>query len=215
MLNNNKPILDWLTLIKPGSTLDPSEYELVAAVGDLPRIIGEMQPSNVPPLPLQADKVRSEAILNQGRELARPWIGITYAAGLLNKSGVPEKKASIEALLKTLPDHQTGTLFVVQRDITSNEVDAIRQKTTLQVIDTNWCTDLNETLSMLDNLDHYVGVSNTNMHLRASLNKSATMVVTTPEDFRWAVNANDQLIWFPTLSYSALPIPHQAPSPSS
>ena len=45
-------------------------------------------------------------------------------------------------------------------------------------------------------LDDYIGVSNTNMHLRAATGRSARVLVTHPGEFRWQVVGNTSP-WFP------------------
>ena len=45
-------------------------------------------------------------------------------------------------------------------------------------------------------LDDYIGVSNTNMHLRAATGKDARVLVTHPGEFRWQVHGETSP-WFP------------------
>jgi hypothetical protein len=45
-------------------------------------------------------------------------------------------------------------------------------------------------------LDEYVGVSNTNMHLLAGLGKTARVLVTNPPEWRW-LHAAETSPWFP------------------
>jgi hypothetical protein len=48
-------------------------------------------------------------------------------------------------------------------------------------------------------LDEYVGVSNTNMHLRAGLGLSARILVPYPPEWRWMAEG-DLSPWFPGFS---------------
>ena len=50
-------------------------------------------------------------------------------------------------------------------------------------------------LALMDVLDDYVGVSNTNMHLRALLSKPAKVLVTHPAEYRWMSSGSSA--WFP------------------
>jgi hypothetical protein len=56
--------------------------------------------------------------------------------------------------------------------------------------------DLEDALALLDVLDDYVGVSNTNTHLRAALGKTAQVLVPFPPEWRWGT-AGDESPWFP------------------
>jgi hypothetical protein len=56
--------------------------------------------------------------------------------------------------------------------------------------------DLEEMLALLAALDEYLGVSNTNMHLRAGSGKTARVLVPWPAEWRWMA-AGDASPWFP------------------
>jgi hypothetical protein len=56
--------------------------------------------------------------------------------------------------------------------------------------------DLEAMLALLDLVDDYIGVSNTNMHLRAGLGKSARVLVPLPGEWRWLWQGNSTP-WFP------------------
>jgi hypothetical protein len=56
--------------------------------------------------------------------------------------------------------------------------------------------DLESMLALLALLDDYVGVSNTNTHLRATVGKTARVLVPRPADWRW-MSAGDESPWFP------------------
>ena len=49
--------------------------------------------------------------------------------------------------------------------------------------------------AVLSLIDEYVGVSNTNMHIRAGLGKTARVLVPFPPEFRW-MHAGSQSPWF-------------------
>jgi hypothetical protein len=51
-------------------------------------------------------------------------------------------------------------------------------------------------LALLDVLDDYIGVSNTNMHLRAGAGKTARVLVPWPAEWRWMI-AGGTSPWFP------------------
>ena len=56
-------------------------------------------------------------------------------------------------------------------------------------------SDLENMLAVMACLDEYIGVSNTNMHLRAAVGKSGRVLVPHPADYKWM--AAGQSPWFP------------------
>ena len=57
--------------------------------------------------------------------------------------------------------------------------------------------DLEGMLALLSLLDDYIGVSNTNVHLRASVGKTTRVLVPSPPDWRWMMNHAPMSAWFP------------------
>jgi hypothetical protein len=55
---------------------------------------------------------------------------------------------------------------------------------------------LKEMAAVLACIDEYVGVSNTNMHIRAGLGEPARVLVPFPPEFRW-MHSGDTSPWFP------------------
>jgi hypothetical protein len=55
--------------------------------------------------------------------------------------------------------------------------------------------DLERMTALLAVLDEYVGVSNTNMHLRAGLGLRGKVLVPYPPEFRWMIDGDSP--WFP------------------
>jgi hypothetical protein len=56
--------------------------------------------------------------------------------------------------------------------------------------------DLEDMLALLTLIEEYVGVSNTNMHLRAAAGRTARVLVPRPAEWRW-LNAGRASPWFP------------------
>jgi len=56
--------------------------------------------------------------------------------------------------------------------------------------------DLEEMLALLTALDDYLGVSNTNMHLRAGIGRTARVLVPWPVEWRWMISG-DESPWYP------------------
>ena len=59
--------------------------------------------------------------------------------------------------------------------------------------------DLEQMLALLSLIDEYVGVSNTNMHLRAAVGKTARVLVPSPPEWRWMAEGRESP-WFPGFS---------------
>jgi hypothetical protein len=59
--------------------------------------------------------------------------------------------------------------------------------------------DLPQVLAVLAALDDYVTVSNTNVHLRAALGRTARVLVPNPPEWRW-MRAEGGSPWFPGFS---------------
>jgi len=59
--------------------------------------------------------------------------------------------------------------------------------------------DLEGMLALLALIDEYIGVSNTNMHLRAAAGRTAHVLVPCPAEWRWMA-AGESSPWFPGFS---------------
>jgi hypothetical protein len=59
-----------------------------------------------------------------------------------------------------------------------------------------WNDDLEDALALMGVLDEYAGVSNTNMHLRAGLGRTANVLVPFPPEWRWQGTGGESP-WFP------------------
>jgi tetratricopeptide (TPR) repeat protein len=98
--------------------------------------------------------------------------------------------------LRDLP----GTVVAIQRNPEPGEVDEFSTVLGRRVLD---CCALNADLEVMAALlalaDEYVGVSNTNMHLRASVGRTARVLVPCPAEWRWMA-AGDSSPWFPGFS---------------
>ncbi|HZO02808.1 MAG TPA: hypothetical protein VFB93_16555, partial [Burkholderiales bacterium] len=92
-----------------------------------------------------------------------------------------------------------GTLLSLQRGLQPGELAALREAAGAQVHDLAPMTeDLRETLALLAQLDEHVAVLNTNMHLLASLGRTARVLVPRPLDWRWMREGESP--WFPGFS---------------
>lgn len=134
-----------------------------------------------------------------------PWIGLTWRAGTAAHEQLGthywalSKALPLPALTGALRGCR-GTLLALQRQPAPGEITALSAGLGRPLHD---CTDLNEDLegmlALLSVIDDYVGVSNTNMHLRAAAGRVARVLVPNPAEWRWMAEG-DASPWFPGFS---------------
>jgi Flp pilus assembly protein TadD len=133
-----------------------------------------------------------------------PYLGLTWRAGidvLRNR----EFGANRDVISKEVPPQLLGhairgfpgTLVSLQRGPTAAELDAIRGAAAAPVHDLSPANDdLREVLAVLAELNEYVAVSNTNIHLLAGLRRAARVLVPHPPEWRW-MRRDGPSDWFP------------------
>jgi tetratricopeptide (TPR) repeat protein len=187
-------VIDEAVAGAPPPGLDPAR---LAWIGDLPALLGLESEFPAPPR-LVADPAR---VARMRERLAAfgpaPYVALTWRAGL------PRRGKAV--LAKQIDAHSLGaalaglraTFISVQRDPLPGESEALAAALAAPLGDFSAANaDLDEALALLDVVDEYVGVSNTNTHLRASLGRSARVLVPWPPEWRW-LRAGDVSPWFP------------------
>jgi Tfp pilus assembly protein PilF len=177
------------------------DFEVALPLGDLAQALEDW---TTPPPFAVASRRSSEwrerlAALGPG-----PYLGVTWRAGT-NREREAEfgrgpdtlyKAIAIELLAAALRAWR-GTVLILQRLPLPGEVEIFSKSLERQAHD---LSSLNENLedmaAVLSLIDEYVGVSNTNMHIRAGLGKTARVLVPFPPEFRW-MNAGSWSPWFP------------------
>lgn len=175
----------------------------VLYLGDLPAVLSA---ADVPPSIRLAPS--SARVAEWRRRLTAfgppPYLGVTWRAGTDFRQE-REFGRDIRALFKEIDlavlgralRDRAGTLVSVQRAPLAGEAGAIAAASGLQVFDAAAMNDdLEDALALLDVLDDYVGVSNTNTHLRAALGKTGKVLVPFPPEWRWMA-AGAESPWFP------------------
>lgn len=180
-----------------------NEYDLSFIVNDLPVAVEQFgAPEIAPPLHLtpRIDLVEKWQAWLQSKGPA-PYIGINWKAGVGaqgagNIFSKLAKSVEVTPFAKAL-SHVEGTFISLQRNVLSDELKQVEQILGASLHDVTALTDdLEDLLALLSLLDENIGVSNTNMHLRAGLDKgSRVMVQTANGDWRWGVRGN-QSVWF-------------------
>ncbi len=191
--------------------LPPADYNLM--LGDLPYVLanGDLAPDASsgahtlvpPPLPLAPLATESARMREQLAKLGPPpYLGLTWRGGT-----APEEQAGGMSwmLFKQIPLPQlgaalrgvNGTFVALQRNPERGEIDQLAAAIGKPVHDfTAFNEDLEAMLALLALLDDYIGVSNTNMHLRAGAGRTARVLVPCPAEWRWMAEGR-QSPWFP------------------
>ena len=176
----------------------PAPTDSVCAVGDLPRLLGMASPDDVPPAIALAPL--PETLAGMRHTLAAygapPYIGVTWRAGVKGNDLVLHKESPLENLAQLLRDIP-GTILVLQRLPHEGELRTFQDTVGRPAHDLTGLNDnLEAMLALLSLIDEYVGVSNTNMHLRAGVGKTARVLVPTSPEWRWMAEGKESP-WFP------------------
>jgi hypothetical protein len=153
--------------------------------------------------------VEQERIDSWRRKLAQlgppPYLAVTWRAGrkreprpeFLQEGSVPlYKEIAIDTLARAVKSWR-GTILIIQRAPTSEDSAAFLRALGRGAHDLSACNEaLEEMAALLCVVEEYVGVSNTNMHIRAGIGKTARVLVPFPPEFRW-MHAGDTSPWFP------------------
>ena len=175
----------------------PETCDLVLSVGDLPYLLGMTNAGDIPPsielsvLPERLAEMRAR-LAGLGPP---PYIGVTWRAGIAGPDTL-SKIAPLERLTAVLRPIG-GTIVVLQRKPAVGEIEALAGALDRSAHDfTALNDDLEGMLALVDLLDDYVCVSNTNFHLRAARGRVARVLVPNPPEFRWMVTGEESP-WFP------------------
>jgi len=175
------------------------ECDSAIGVGDLPLICQHNSAASTPaPLTLIAD---AEALARVDQLLANhppPYLGLSWKDGEVPQ---PERENSrqgqvpLEGLLMAL-QAWTGSVVMLQQADT-RELELIQAQLGNKAVDLSSCNaNLETLLALLTRLDHYIGVSNTNMHLYAGQGKPASVLVPSSADWHW-MHEGEHSPWFP------------------
>lgn len=188
------------------SAFDAEYAPIMSLAGDLPYALGFDVSGECPPArEVEPDAQLVELIQQQwmSQLSGRPRIGITWWAGTAAKKSrhvrdtLLEKEVPLDELLVALSGLQCD-LVVLQRNPKLEDLELLTSWQGGEVFDASDCNNnLEEMLALLTQIDIVVGVSNTNMHLLAGLDKPAHVLVPMPGEFRW-MNKGDTSPWFPS-----------------
>jgi Flp pilus assembly protein TadD len=180
----------------------PANLDQIFLVGELPLILAADRLDDLPPaLPLTVRPERRAAIRSRLAALGRgPLLGVTWRAGTERQPGQRKPllfKETDCSLLGHALAPWPGPVLILQRHPRAEEIEIFTRALGRPAHD---LSDLNENLedmlALLAELDDYVGVSNTNMHLLAGLGKTARVLIQNPPEWRW-LNEGSESPWFP------------------
>jgi hypothetical protein len=165
----------------------PAPGALAVAAGDLPRLARGVAPSHPPPLALRADAALVREMRARLAALgAPPYIAVCWRAGTPSLASEHLFKHVDPARLGEALRASPATLLSVQRGPDAAEAAALEASAGRKLHDISAENDdLERMLALLEAIDDYVGVSSTNVHLRAGLGKSARILVPLPPEWRY------------------------------
>ena len=174
----------------------PDVREVLAA--DLPLLVdpaGTTFPASLTLAPQAAARERISRRLSDAGPA--PWIALTWRAG-------ERSTGMFDRLFKEVPVSALGaalqgiraTWILLQRAPQAGERESLAAARGAPVHDfSDVNSDLEMALAALDLADDYVGVSNTNTHLRAGLGRPARVLVDFAPEWRWGLRGGSP--WFP------------------
>ena len=194
----------------PATALPPrTPPEDLGVAAGIPQRISVFWPPIAPTLaipPLEARMAEMRERLAQAGN--PPYIGLTWRGGtaperqLSGDAWLLYKQIGLEPLGSALRGI-AGTLVALQRKPTGGEIETLSGHIGLRVHDfSDLNNDLEGMLALLALIDDYVGVSNTNMHLRAAAGRTARVLVPQPAEWRWMAGRASSP-WFPAFPSTA------------
>lgn len=183
---------------------DERDFDAVLPLGDLPLALGDA--GTPPPLPITVEPSHIApwrerlAALGPAPYLAVTWRGGSTREGQSEFAARGEdplhKEIDVGALASAIRAWR-GTILILQRQPAQAEIDAFRKALGRAAHDLSTVNEnLLDAATVLSVVDDYVAVSNTNVHLCASLAKPARVLVPFPPEFRW-MHTGDSSPWFP------------------
>ena len=177
------------------------DADLTVLSGDLPLAAAQ---DLAAPLPLPVDPARRASFEARLREFGPPpYVGVTWRAGVLPEE---RKQQAMFYLVKEVPPADLGaalrplkaTVCILQRKPAPEDLGRFVAALGRPAMDLSAVNDdLQDALAVLSLIDEYVGVSNTNTHLRAGCpRKGARVLVHHNPEWRWELHGL-RSSWFP------------------
>ena len=180
---------------------DAQKFDAFIGEGDLPLLLGHGELLETPsPMPLKVAESKLEKFKKVFDAAGDgPYWGITWEAGKVRQAGVASslhKRIEPNEFLPCVKD-LPGTIVIMQRNPLQKDLSFFKENLNQPVLDlSEENVDLEAMLAICHLLNHYIGVSNTNMHLRASVGGTASVLVPHPAEWRWMLH-EESSAWFP------------------
>jgi tetratricopeptide (TPR) repeat protein len=195
------PLSEIFDRVEPIGDMQYGAADITLLSGDLPLATGE---DIAPALALPVEARRRTKYAEELRRFGPPpYVGVTWRAGLLPDEQGPQdrnywtKQVAPEDFAAAL-QKLDARIVILQRRPASEDLQRFNDALGRAALD--WSAvndDLCDATAALSLLDDYVGVSNTNMHLRAGLqDKTARVLIQSPPEWRWGLG-EDRSPWFP------------------
>ena len=171
------------------------------ALGDLPWLAGACDiappPAAIPALAPLREQMRTR-LAAAGPP---PYLALTWRAGLAGRKTL-FKEVPTDLIAAAARQHPDATLIALQRQPVAGEIAALAARTGRPIADfTDLNDDLESALAALYEIDTYIAVSNTNVHLAAAARAGGApirvhVLVPCPAEFRWLARGEESP-WFP------------------
>jgi len=177
---------------------------ILASVADLPLLLET--DATPPPFRIVVTEERRAAWAERLAALGPPpYLGLTWRAGTAKQVQSEFAPADLVALYKEIDiavlaqavRQSAGTLLALQRLPAPGEIAALSRAAGCKLHDLSGLNErIEDMAAVLSLIEEYVGVSNTNMHIRAGVGKAARVLVPYPPEYRW-VHSGQTSPWFP------------------
>lgn len=169
----------------------------VCSVTELPRLLNMNSIDLMPdPLPLNVNEDIVNILLEKFSTCKTPLIGITWRAGTNDTNNSYSKELPLSELIASLKELDVR-IVILQRNPQEAEIKLLEAEFPGKVIDASaYNEDLEKMLALISVLDKYIAVSNTNIHLAASIQKKCHILVPFPAEWRWGNNDSCSSPWF-------------------
>lgn len=176
--------------------------DYIIPVGDLPLLLKCDSIAAIPPPLKMRPTMESQLEVRQRLEKSgwagQQLLGLTWRGGMAAKPGkgkVKIRHIELDQLTDSIREWK-GALAILQRNPLPEEIEYLRREFPGPVYDFSDCNDdLEQMLALLNMLEKYVGIGNSNMPLVAGLGKTACVLIKEPANWLW-MEGIDESPWF-------------------
>jgi len=172
------------------------QFDYVVSIADLPRLLQHTSDDPLPPAtsitPLHKNVETINNLLPNNNRIN---IAINWQAGVQGQN----------KLFKRIPPEKLGkmlrfvdaNILILQRNPSNQDIKALEKNLHKKAFNYAFMNEsLEDTIAILSQVDQYIGVSSTNIHLLAGLAKTTHVFVPHPPEWRW-LHTSESSPWFP------------------